>query len=111
MYVLKNNYVIDVQAKVWITLCGDKLLGRMRTKKKLQSSSPIFNETLSCTVEPSQVKNTAINVALLNENRSASKRELGQVIICSQCMGEEYRHWSDVMASPGKPIAEWHALR
>lgn len=103
--------VADAQAKIWITLGGEKILGRMRTKKKAQSCSPIFNEALTCSVEPSQVKNAAVNIAMVNDNRHASKRELGQVILCGQCSGEEFRHWNDVMATPGKHIAEWHELR
>ena len=113
-FVLYYKYIIpDAQAKISVTLNGDKILGKLKTKKKTQSCSPIFNETLSCTVEPSQIKNAAVNIAVLNENRSAhaGARDIGQVILCSQCTGEEYRHWSDVMASPGKPISEWHDLR
>ncbi len=101
----------DAMAKISVTLNGDKVLGKLKTKKKSQSCSPIFNETLSCTVEPSQIKNVAVSIGVLNENRSAASRNIGQVILCSQCTGEEYRHWSDVMASPGKPISEWHDLR
>lgn len=104
-------FFTDAQAKIWITLNGDRILGRMRTKKKPQSCSPIFNEALSCTVEPAQVKNAAVNIAITNDNRQATKRELGQVILCGQCSGEEFRHWNDVMATPGKHIAEWHELR
>lgn len=86
-------------------------MGRMKTKKKPQSCSPIFNEALSCNVEPSLVKNAAVNIAMINDNRQASRRELGQVILCGQCSGEEFRHWNDVMATPDKHIAEWHELR
>ena len=97
--------------KLWVTLGGDRIIGRMKTKKKPQSCSPIFNEALSCNLEPSQIKNAAVNISVLNESRYASKRELGQVIVCTQCSGEEFRHWNDVMATPGKHIAEWHELR
>lgn len=90
---------------------GDKIVGRMRTKKKSQSCSPIFNEALTATIEPSQAKNASVNIAMLNDSRHASKKELGQVILQARCSGEEFRHWNDVMATPGKHIAEWHELR
>lgn len=101
----------DAQAKVWITLGGDKILARLRTRRKPQSSSPIFNEALTATVEPSQMKNISVNVSLANENRQALKKDIGQVILCGQASAEEFRHWNDVLASPGKQIAEWHELR
>ena len=96
---------------MWITIGGDKILGRLRTRRKPQSCSPIFNEALTATVEPGQMKNISVNVALTNENKQALKKELGQVILCGQSCAEEFRHWNDVLASPGKQIAEWHELR
>lgn len=107
---LSLSYCADAQAKVWISLGGEKL-GRLRTKKKIQSASPIFNEALTATVDPSQMKNISINISLTNENRQALKKELGQVILCGQTSAEEFRHWNDILASPGKQIAEWHELR
>ena len=101
----------DAQAKVWITIGGDKILGRLRTRRKPQSCSPIFNEALTATVEPSQMKIISVNVAITNESKQAMKKELGQVILCAQSSAEEFRHWNDVLASPGKQIAEWHELR
>ena len=62
-------------------------------------------------VEPSQMKSAAVNVSMTNENRLATKREMGQVILCCQSSGEEFRHWNDVITTPGKHIAEWHELR
>lgn len=109
--VITSLPITDTQAKVWITLGGDKILARLRTRKKIQSSQPIFNEALTATVDPSQMKSVSINVSLTNENKQALKKELGQVILCGQASAEEFRHWNDVLASPGKQIAEWHELR
>ena len=106
-----SSLCADAQAKVWITVGGDKILGRLRTRRKPQSCSPIFNEALTATVEPTQMKNVSVNVALTNESKQAMKKELGQVILCGQASAEEFRHWNDVLASPGKQIAEWHELR
>ena len=108
-----SPFRLDAQAKIWITLGGDKVLGKLKTKKKAQSCSPIFNEALTCNVEPTQIKNAAVNIAMMNDSRHSGggKREIGQIILCAQSLGEEFRHWNDVMATPGKHIAEWHELR
>ena len=95
---------------MWVSL-GDKNLGKLKTKKKCQSCSPIFNEALTCTVEPNNIRSVLVCVMMNNEHRLAPKKELGQVIMGTQATGEEYRHWNDVMATPGKHIAEWHELR
>lgn len=104
------SYFTDSQAKLQVTI-GDKVIGRLRTKRKPDSCSPIFNEALTCTVDPNNVQKLVITVTVLNEHKSASKRELGTLTLSSQCSGEEFRHWNDVLAQPGKHIAEWHELR
>lgn len=90
---------------------GDKILGKLKTKRKHQSTSPIFNEALTCVVDPDGIRNVNICVQMTNESRNAVKREVGQVVLGAQTTGEEFRHWNDVMATPGKHIAEWHELR
>ena len=89
---------------------GEKVLGKLKTKRKSQSSSPIFNEALTCSVDPAAVRLVTVCVGMLNDSRLASQREVGQVILGMQASGEEFRHWSDVLATPGKHIAEWHEL-
>ena len=100
----------DPQAKIQVTV-GDKVVGRLRTKRKSESCSPIFNEALTCHIDPGSIQRTAIMVCVTNEHRLASKKDLGSVTLSSQGSGEEFRHWNDVLAQPGKHIAEWHELR
>ncbi len=100
----------DAQAKLCVTH-GDKVLGKLKTRKKPQSSSPIFNEALTCTVEPQIIRNVLVHATMLNESSRAIRKEVGQVVLGSQVFVEEYRHWSDILATPGKHIAEWHELR
>jgi len=90
---------------------GDKVMGKLKTKRKYQSCSPIFNEALTCCIDPNQARTIMVNVAIFNDSKQATRKELGQVTLCSRSSGEEYRHWNDVMATPGKHIAEWHGLR
>ena len=101
---------LDPQAKIQVTV-GDKVIGRLRTKRKSESCSPIFNEALTCTIDPASIQKAVISVCVSNEHRSATKRELGNISLSSQGAGEEFRHWNDVLAQPGKHIAEWHELR
>lgn len=100
----------DPQVKVWVTV-DDKVVGKHKTKRKSQSTCPIFNEALTCTVEPAAVRQAVVNVAMLNDSRQASKREVGQVVLGMQSKSEGVRHWNDMLATPGKHIAEWHELR
>jgi hypothetical protein len=100
----------DPQAKIQVTI-GEKVIGRLRTKRKSDSCSPIFNEALTCSVDPASIQRAVITVCVSNEHRSAARKELGSIALSSQGSGEEFRHWNDVLAQPGKHIAEWHELR
>ena len=86
------------------------MIGKLKTTRKT-GNSPIFNEVLTCHLEPKQSHNVAIKVILFDESQLMGKTELGQVTLCAQSSGEEYRHWNEVIATPGKHIAEWHELR
>ena len=89
---------------------GDKVYGKLKTGKKTTSDSPIFNEQLSCGVDPSDMRGVSVVVTIFNEHKSAQKREVGAVNISPSSPGDGFRHWNDVLATPGKPISEWHQL-
>ena len=109
-YTYSLSHSPDVQGKLQVML-EDKCLGRLRTKCKLESSFPIFNEALTCVVPKNQIQMAVVQVTLFNEHKTAVTRELGGIVLSSKGIGEEYRHWNDVLAQPGKHIAEWHELR
>ena len=87
------------------------MVGKLKTKRRTQSCSPIFNEALTVCIDPERARNMIVTVTMLNESKQAERRELGKVSLCAQASGEEYRHWNDIMATPGKHIAEWHEFR
>ena len=103
------SYTPDTQATLWVTL-GDHVIGKLKTTRKT-GNSPIFNEVLTCHLEPKQSHNVAIKAVLFGDSLLVGKRELGQVILSAQSSGEEYHHWNEVIATPGKHIAKWHELR
>lgn len=88
----------------------EKTIAKLKTKKKPGSSSPIFNEALSCSVNPTLLQEVKVVVTLINEHRSARQKEVGSVILGSATFGDKLRHWNDALAAGGKHIAEWHDL-
>ena len=100
----------DAQARVTVSL-GERVLNRLRSKKKPQSASPIFNEALSCTVDPGDIRSVNVVATIFNESKGAAQREVGSVVLSARASGEEFRHWNDVLTTAGKHIAEWHHLK
>lgn len=104
-----NACLLDVQAK--ITICHrSSAICKLKTKKKQGSCSPIFNEAVSCVVDPSKLKDVKVEITLVNDNSKAKQREMGFLTLGSQSSGEQLRHWNDMLASPGKHLSEWHEL-
>lgn len=96
-------------AKIAISL-KERVLAKLKTKKKTGSCSPIFNEAVSCTVGLENISHVNVTVTMSNENRSSQNKELGTIVLGSHSTGDELRHWNDAVTSPGKHIAEWHDL-
>ena len=99
----------DTHATILITL-GDHEIGKLKTSQKT-GNSPIFNEVLTSQLEPKQSHNIAIKVILFDVSPLVGKKELGQVTLSAQSSGDEYHHWNEAIATPGKHIAAWHELR
>ncbi len=96
-------------AKITISV-NDRTVTKLKTKKKPGSSSPIFNEAISCVADRSNINDIQVVVTLLNDRKHSKTRELGKVVLGSKSTGNELRHWNDAISSPGKHIAEWHDL-
>ena len=97
-------------AKITISI-NERLIAKLKTKKKACSCSPIFNEAVSCTVNINNIRDVQVTLIMINDKRQGRQREMGTVILGSSASGDGSRHWNDALASPGKHIAEWHYLR
>jgi hypothetical protein len=50
-------------------------------------------------------------IAVVDYDRIGTSEPIGTVILGSNVTGTELRHWSDMIASPRRPIAQWHSLK
>ena len=88
----------------------NRVLTKLKTKKKSNSTNPIFNEAVSCTVGMENIRDIKITVLIYNENKHSRLRELGMIRLGPDSTDDQLRHWNDVITAPGKHIAEWHNL-
>lgn len=47
----------------------------------------------------------------MDYDRIGTSEPIGKVVLGYQASGTELRHWSDMLASPRRPIAQWHTLK
>lgn len=50
-------------------------------------------------------------VTVVDYDRIGTSEPIGKVVLGYSATGTELRHWSDMLASPRRPIAQWHTLK
>ena len=48
---------------------------------------------------------------MVDYDRIGTSDPIGKVVLGCSANGSELRHWSDMLASPRRPIAQWHTLK
>lgn len=59
-----------------------------------------------CPLQKVQVVVTVLDYDKLGKNEA-----IGKIFVGSSATGTELRHWSDMLANPRRPIAQWHSLK
>lgn len=52
-----------------------------------------------------------VAVTVLDYDKIGKNDAIGKVLLGSNGAGTEHRHWSDMLANPRRPIAQWHSLQ
>lgn len=50
-------------------------------------------------------------VTVVDYDKLGSSEPIGKVTLGCNATGAGLRHWSDMLASPRRPIAQWHTLQ
>ena len=50
-------------------------------------------------------------VTVLDYDKIGKNDAIGKVFVGYNSTGAELRHWSDMLANPRRPIAQWHTLQ
>lgn len=50
-------------------------------------------------------------VTVFDYDKIGSNDAIGKLFIGSKASGTEMKHWSDMLANPRRPIAQWHPLK
>lgn len=78
---------------------------------KKHTLNPYYNETFTFNVPFEKIEFTSLTVAVLDYDRLSKSEVIGRTIIGALAPGgPELQHWQDMLASPRKPVAQWHAL-
>lgn len=107
-----------------------KLLKKKKTTTRPSTASPVFNETLTFDVPPTQLDHVIFLVVVShrdpqdeslsspdsptsppNSSGARKSRHIGKVVIGSSVRGSALNHWRAMKQSPRKQVTQWHTLR
>lgn len=86
---------------------------------QIKKCSHVYTRTQTYTIRKSFISPYAycplqkvyVAVTVLDYDKIGKNDAIGKVILGSNSAGTEQRHWSDMLASPRRPIAQWHSLK
>ncbi|XP_031632289.1 synaptotagmin 1 isoform X3 [Contarinia nasturtii] len=88
-----------------------KRLKKKKTSIKKCTLNPYYNESFSFEVPFEQIQKVQLVVTVVDYDRIGTSEPIGKVVLGYSAQGTELRHWSDMLASPRRPIAQWHTLK
>uniref|UniRef100_A0A671KC75 Synaptotagmin n=1 Tax=Sinocyclocheilus anshuiensis TaxID=1608454 RepID=A0A671KC75_9TELE len=100
----------DPYVKIHLMQNGKRLKKKKTTTKK-NTLNPYYNESFSFEVPSEQIQKVQVVVTVLDYDKIGKNDAIGKVFIGLNSTGTEQRHWSDMLANPRRPIAQWHALK
>ncbi|XP_054160441.1 synaptotagmin 1-like isoform X2 [Oppia nitens] len=88
-----------------------KRLKKKKTSIKKCTLNPYYNESFTFEIPFEQIQKIQLLVTVVDYDRIGTSEPIGKVILGCNASGTELRHWMDMLASPRRPIAQWHSLK
>uniref|UniRef100_A0A672Y9M7 Synaptotagmin n=1 Tax=Sphaeramia orbicularis TaxID=375764 RepID=A0A672Y9M7_9TELE len=95
----------DPYVKIHLMQNGKRLKKKKTTIKK-NTLNPYYNESFSFEVPSNFPLLTVLDYDKIGKNDA-----IGKLLLGNNSTGTELRHWSDMLANPRRPIAQWHSLK
>ncbi|KAF4792429.1 hypothetical protein TURU_122063 [Turdus rufiventris] len=105
-----SNVIEHPYVKIHLMQNGKRLKKKKTTIKK-NTLNPYYNESFSFEVPFEQIQKVQIVVTVLDYDKIGKNDAIGKVFVGYNSTGAELRHWSDMLANPRRPIAQWHTLQ
>ncbi|XP_053108117.1 synaptotagmin-8 [Hemicordylus capensis] len=100
----------DPYVKVQLLL-NKKKWKRKKTSIKKNTLSPYFNEAFSFEVPFNLIQNVDLVISVWDHDKVTKDDQIGKVFLGCRATGNQLRHWSDMLANPRRPVAQWHNLQ
>lgn len=107
--------ILNTQLTSYTVVTNDsgKRIKKKKTSIKKCTLNPHYNEAFSFEIPFEQIQKVQLIFTVVDYDRIGTSDPIGKVVLgCDQSTGEsEQRHWMDMLASPRRPIVQWHTLK
>ncbi|XP_031425616.1 synaptotagmin Va isoform X2 [Clupea harengus] len=88
-----------------------KRVKKKKTTVKQNTLNPYFNESFSFEIPFAQIQKLQVLITVYDYDKLGSNDAIGKAWIGFGATGVGLRHWSDMLANPRRPVAQWHTLQ
>uniref|UniRef100_A0AAX7V0I4 C2 domain-containing protein n=1 Tax=Astatotilapia calliptera TaxID=8154 RepID=A0AAX7V0I4_ASTCA len=99
----------DPYVKIVLQQNGKRIKKKKTTVKK-NTLNPYFNESFSFEVPFEQIQKVQVVITVFDYDKLGSNDPIGKTFMGYGATGVGLRHWSDMLANPRRPVAQWHTL-
>ncbi|KAM7411518.1 hypothetical protein PAMA_021483 [Pampus argenteus] len=92
-------------------LQNGKRLKKKKTTVKKNTLNPYYNESFSFEIPLEQMQKILAVITVLDYDKIGKNDAIGKILVGSKSTGAGLKHWSDMLANPRRPIAQWHPLQ
>jgi len=100
----------DPYVKLSLMMNGKRIKKKKTTIKKC-TLNPYYNESFTFEVPFEQIQKVTLIITVVDYDRIGTSEPIGRIVLGCNATGAELRHWSDMLANPRRPIAQWHTLQ
>ncbi|BHF76205.1 Synaptotagmin-2 [Sparganum proliferum] len=100
----------DPYVKLSLMLGGKRIKKKKTTIKKC-TLNPYYNESFAFEIPFEHIQKVTLIVTVVDYDRIGTSEAIGRVVLGCNAQGAGLRHWSDMLANPRRPIAQWHTLQ
>ncbi|XP_047451358.1 synaptotagmin VIII [Mugil cephalus] len=99
----------DPYVKVQLALDKRKWKKR-KTSIKKKTLNPYYNESFTFDVTFEQIQRVNLVISVWDHDAVTRNDPIGKIFLGCDAMGNQLRHWADMLSNPRRPVAQWHSL-
>ncbi|XP_067849599.1 synaptotagmin VIII [Heptranchias perlo] len=108
--IMDKDGLSDPYVKIRLMLNKKKFKKKKTTVKK-NTLNPYFNESFSFDVAFEEIQKVQLVISVWDYDKMSKNDAIGKLFLGCDATGNQLRHWSDMLANPRRPVAQWHSLQ